>query len=144
VIINTRGWFVLFVAAVFGAGVAVGMILDRYLERSVALSTGTASVMGPPPPPLMLVARLAQELDLSPDQQRQLDSVLNVRLKEFEGLREDARTRFDAAHRDLQADLERILTPEQKKRLETLMSQLRSGRGFGFGPGPGRGRYAPD
>ena len=79
--------------------------------------------------------RLARELDLTPDQQRRVDSIMAQQARDFRRLRAEMQPRFDSLLERAQRGLDSVLTPAQRERLE----QLRAGDAFGardgyFGP----------
>jgi hypothetical protein len=145
---HLRIWFVVFVIAVFMGGVGGGMILDRYvgpLPEAARMpgrrAFGPAS--SPAPAPAMVMRRLVRDLNLTPEQQTQLDQIFADRRKRIEQIQGEVQARFDSEQRDLRAAIEKILTPEQRKRFQDWLARepmpgIRRGPGRGLG-GPGRG-----
>ena len=105
-------------------GFAIGIAFDRATwesRRLGCLARGTA--FRPPPdhhPRSELLDRLDAKLDLSGDQRTRVDSVLARRESEMRALRNQVRPRFDSIAGRTRADLLRILTPEQRTRLDAL------------------------
>ena len=105
-------------------GFAIGIAFDRATwesRRLGFLARGTA--FRPPPdhhPRSQLLDRLDAKLDLSGDQRTRVDSVLARRESEMRALRNQVRPRFDSIAGRTRADLLRILTPEQRTRLDAL------------------------
>jgi hypothetical protein len=105
-------------------GFALGIAFDRATwesRRLGFLARGTA--FRPPPnrhPRRELLDRLDAKLNLTGDQRLRVDSVLARRESEMRALRDQVRPRFDSIAGRTRADLVRILTPEQRVRLEAL------------------------
>lgn len=59
-------------------------------------------------------ARLANELNLSTVQAATVDSILNAHTMEFRSLREEIRPRVEQLTHSVRADVERVLTAEQR------------------------------
>lgn len=121
-----HAWFALFVLVVFALGLGTGLTLGRF--------AGPARVRqgGPPPfgraqgPPLN---RLTRDLDLTPDQQKQMEGVLQEAGRRFEEFRGRSRNEFEALRVRLSEDILGVLTAEQQERFKKLVPPL---------PGPGR------
>jgi Spy/CpxP family protein refolding chaperone len=77
--------------------------------------------------------RLAQELDLSPEQQRRVDSIMARQTEDFRRLQEAMRPRFDSLLVSAQARLDSVLTPAQRDKLKTLRSREVFGPRDSFG-----------
>ena len=105
-------------------GFAMGIAFDRATwesRRLGFLARGTA--FRPPPnrhPRSELLDRLDAKLNLTGDQRIRVDSVLARRESDMRALRDQVRPRFDSIAGRTRADLVRLLTPEQRARLEAL------------------------
>ncbi|MGE5359701.1 MAG: Spy/CpxP family protein refolding chaperone [Bacteroidales bacterium] len=146
---HLRAWFVVFVIAVFGAGIGAGLILDRYLAPRPprpGFGVGGRGRSGGGPMsgqgPGMLVNRLVSQLQLTADQQKKVDDILAKRRSRLEAIRGEVRAKFDAEQRELRDEIRNVLTPDQQKRFdEWLRDQPLTGPGMGPGMrGMGRGR----
>ncbi len=82
---------------------------------------------------------MAEKLDLSADQQKQVYALQLTRTQKMQEMREardeskDARDRMKSANDDLQKGLDGILTADQKVKYETMQAEMREGR-RGSGP----------
>jgi len=131
-----RFWFVLFVAFVFVAGVATGVVLSPRLAgpmgwwgRGWALGGPFGLRPGPPPgggPGMAssrLVSRLADELKLDPEQRKKLEAVFERRRERLGSVNREMRQRFEAEQDELRREINEILTPEQQQRFEAWLSR---------------------
>ncbi|MFN8059491.1 MAG: hypothetical protein U0Q12_10015 [Vicinamibacterales bacterium] len=121
-----RGWFVLFLTIVFLSGLGVGVLLSRQLESPAAASS-VARQRGrrPVPPPAELAHRLKKDLELNDDQERDLERIFTAGRERLQGLRREVRARFDAEHRDVRAEVDKVLTPEQQSRFDAIVKRMR-------------------
>jgi uncharacterized membrane protein len=152
---RARVWFALFVLAVFCVGGAGGFILGRHLPPfpdSRAMPPGAVFggdarwpppgdrgpiEGGPPfgrprsgpggpaglPPPV--AARLADDLQLDPAQRAQFRKVLEDHRIQFEQVHREARDRFDAEQRELQAAIRALLRSDQVQRFDAFINGRR-------------------
>lgn len=151
---KARLWFAAFVMMVFASGTATGLLLHRVLEPLAWADAPGRPPRGPghrpPPSPADLVARMSDDLGLSPDQRAQLQAILEARRGKLDAIEQEIRARFDQEHRELNAEISRILTPEQQKKFEQFQQRMRPrgrgrppGRPFGPPPGPPPGGLPP-
>lgn len=112
----------LLAAAIVGGITALG--LDRALHR------------GPPPagapdpghrrrpdgrrPPFDPTARFTRDLGLSPGQQTRLDTVLARQRDEVQQIRESIQPRYDSIAERTSREIDSLLTPEQRRVLDSI------------------------
>jgi len=132
-----RLWFALFVAFVFVAGVATGVVLGPrlggpmgWLGRGRALGGPLGLRLGPPPgagpggmAPERLVSRLADELKLDSEQRKKLEAIFERRRERLGSVNREMRQRFEAEQDELRREINEILTPEQQQRFEAWLSR---------------------
>jgi hypothetical protein len=103
----------LLLLAVFAAGAAAGAGLDRAItsgsKLETRLSTGMPAVLG--------------RLGLTPEQRREVDSLLDRSLPRAQAAMAEMVPRLGAIADSLDAELRRILTPAQRTRLDSLGGQ---------------------
>jgi hypothetical protein len=121
----------LFVLVVFALGLGTGLTIGRFGGRP----WGPRPFGRPPGPPL---DRLTRELDLTADQQKQMEVVLQNAGKRFEGFRTRNRTEFETLRAQLSDDILKVLTPAQQERFKKLVPPM-PGPGPGLGPRPPMG-----
>ena len=87
--------------------------------------------------------RLAHELELTPDQQRRVDSIMSQQTHDFRRIREEMQPRFDSLLLRAQAGLDSVLTPAQRTRLRSLRDREAFGSRDSFGGREMRGPPPP-
>jgi hypothetical protein len=123
-----RLWFLLFSAMMFAAGTATGLLLSGFIEPPLLArpdDRGPGGPFGGLPAPTAIVQRMSQDLQLSKEQQQQLQSLLEDRRGRLGQFQQQVRTRFDEEHESLRASIRRILTPAQFERFEAEMLKRR-------------------
>jgi hypothetical protein len=68
--------------------------------------------------------QLSRNLGLSAAQDSVIDSIMNHRSGEFNALREELRPRVERLVLDVRADIEQVLTPEQRARFHALQQAM--------------------
>jgi Spy/CpxP family protein refolding chaperone len=122
------------IVAALLVGVLVGVALDRGMLRHRWRSHGR---FGPPPGglvmggPRRMTDRLARELDLTPAQRARVDSIMARRIHDIEQVRQDVRPRVRQIFATTRAELDSVLTPAQRDRMNAMF------RRHGGGPGAG-------
>ncbi|GEM_PF-853342 len=150
-------------------GILVGIVADRRLlaphhrwlefrgwRGDIGAPTWRGSRMAPGAfgrggsPPEGARRWLAHELGLSPAQAARVDSIMTQRMREHQALADSMRARWRAGLDSTRADIRRVLTPEQQKKLDSLRSRHDRARMRGDGPelpagpgGPDRGGAPP-
>jgi Spy/CpxP family protein refolding chaperone len=117
-----RAWLLAFVVLVFSLGFGAGVIMGPML--------GLAATRWPPPPPSPsgLVAMFAKQLDLTIEQQQRVEKILLARRQTFGTFSEDVRQRMDAERDAMLAEIDQILTPEQRVRFQMMNQKMREHR----------------
>jgi hypothetical protein len=105
------------------AGIAIGAAIDRAVEhrRMMSYFVGGKTPKGPPPEARRWVlSRLQHELELTPTQREQVDSVLARREADVRALMAEVRPRFEAISERTRRDIQTALTPEQQERFKEM------------------------
>jgi Spy/CpxP family protein refolding chaperone len=115
------------------AGAAAGIALDRFVLHRRHMTYGEfGAVMdrGPGRPnssdlEKRLADRITNELSLTPDQRTRLDSILPRHTAAFDSLRREMRSRLRALVDSSSAEVEAILTPEQRAKWAEIRQRLK-------------------
>ena len=83
------------------------------------------------PPTEAFVNELDQDLRLSADQKTKIAAIIDASRPRLRALQEDSSKRFTAEQDAMTAEISKVLTPEQAKKLTELQSRPRGGP-FGF------------
>jgi len=70
------------------------------------------------------VQRLTQELNLSADQQKQLDAIIAGVQAQYKAIRQSTEPQIDQARQRGREQIRAILTPEQKPKFEEFLKRL--------------------
>jgi Spy/CpxP family protein refolding chaperone len=132
-----RSVALLSVVAVLIVGVAIGIVgTHRFYAQKFRRPDGPPGLMG-----RSFVDRLEGHLDLTADQRRQIDEILERSHEEAEMLRHEMQPRLRQLFESTGAEIEAILTPEQQEKFRQLRESQR-GRMDRF-LGPRGGRHPP-
>ncbi len=137
---SLRVWFGVFVALVFFAGLATGVVVaPRVAPRlglggppPVARLVGMGRGFGAGGPgPAVLAGRLADELQLDAEQRRRLEAVFARRRDRLQAVNRELRERFEVEQQEFRREIGAILTPAQQVRFEAWLRRAprRGGRG---------------
>jgi Spy/CpxP family protein refolding chaperone len=128
---RTRIWFSLFILAVFCVGLALGLVLGRRMplapQRS-GMFMGPAGGLGGRPRAGMLIERLDRELQLTADQRARVQAIFDGRRSHLEAVQRDIAARAEQERHDLQAEIRKVLTPDQQSRFDRWLEQQPRGR----------------
>lgn len=123
-----RIWILIFSAALFVGGTCLGVALQPKIVPPPVLPPKTAveTSWSPShrPPPQLSVSRFAEDLQLSEEQNRELDAIMSESQDETQALGRAMRAAQDKSRQRITD----ILTPEQKKKLDELMAAERQKR----------------
>jgi Spy/CpxP family protein refolding chaperone len=118
---SSKSTALLFLLVAFIAGIALGYTGDRVLSHGGRGRSERPSR-----------DRMAKELNLTPAQRTQFDSIMNVRRAEMRELFKPIRPQMDSLQKVAKAmgdstheQLKRILSPEQAKKLDEMRDRAR-------------------
>jgi Spy/CpxP family protein refolding chaperone len=122
-------WILIFSAALFVGGTCLGVALQPKLAPPQPLKTIDPPPAAPPPAPdrhrpEFSIHRFASELELTAEQDRELDAILSDTHGDMEALGRAMRSAQEKSRERIVA----ILTPEQKSKLDSLMAAERTKR----------------
>lgn len=117
---RSKGYALLFLLAAFVAGIAVGYTGDRLFHHGSGRGDRPSR------------DRMAKELNLTPQQRTQFDSIMNIRRTQMRELFKPIRPQMDSLQNVAKAmgdstheQIKRILTPEQGRKLDEMRQRMR-------------------
>lgn len=124
-------WILIFATALFVGGTCLGVALQPRIVPPAAIekTAPTPAVPEPwagghRPPPQFSPTRFAEDLQLTDEQNRELDAILSDSQDEMKALGRAMRAAQDKSRERITG----ILTPEQKKKMDELMAAERQKR----------------
>ncbi len=121
---------VLLVLAVFVLGVALG-VLGTYMEGYRVFGPGIMHRQPVDRSPAAqqrgrqaLVERLAKELSLTPDQQKQLDGILSQTRTQLSAVHDQMNVEFERVHKQGRDQIRAVLSPEQLPKFEDFLRKM--------------------
>ena len=117
---QTNGLALAFFSAVFAAGMAVGVVTDRYVvrERSQRQWSNQRAMR----------TRLADDLGMSSAQRASLDSLLDDRNRQYDSLMAPVRPAMDSLGVLTRQRLRQLLTPEQQATYDQIQREREEAR----------------
>jgi len=111
-------WIVLSLLVAFGAGLLGGIFRERYFfHKRSHLPSQRDTVHFPS------LDEMAQELGLSAEQQEQIKKIFEGNEAKLKNLRSDMHARLSGIRSELKNQVDAILTPEQKQKLESSIEK---------------------
>jgi Spy/CpxP family protein refolding chaperone len=111
----------LWVGAVFLLGAALGGMLGYFFAHS---AMAAPAQMTEAEKRAQKVQRLTQELNLSVDQQKQLDTIMTSVQAQYKAIHQSTDPQIDQARQKGREEIRAILTPEQKPKFEDFLKRL--------------------
>ena len=140
---------VLVMVVILCVGGVAGIVLDRLVLQPRAFGASGSGMMGRRPPrgPEGMPfergqsERFARDLGLSDAQRVKVDSIMMRQMYGFRSARESIQPRMDSLFAETRAQIESVLTPEQRTKLGTMrergaFGRRRGGHGSPGGPRP--------
>ena len=113
-------WIVLSLVLTFAAGVRGGIFGERFLmEKRMAGRAGR-------PGPFPSLEKMAKDLGLSAEQQERIKNIFQKNEERFKELNGDLHRKLQAIREQLKAEIDSVLTPEQKKKMEEMIERYRT------------------
>lgn len=81
-----------------------------------------------------MLAKFSSELSLTEDQKTKVKAIFESKHKEMVKIREELHPKFEALRKSTHDEINKILTPEQQKKFETMESKFGSFRKKHHGP----------
>jgi Spy/CpxP family protein refolding chaperone len=114
------------IALVFLLGVALGAVGHSIADRRVlgARTQPPAPFLQPRPNPLRGVARLTSELNLTPDQQKQIGDILADMQHRYDAVHDQMNPQFARIRQQGRDQISQVLTAEQRPKFEDYLKRL--------------------
>ena len=112
----------LWVGVVFLLGAALGGMIGYVFAHQPALAA--PAQMTDSEKRAQKVQRLTQELNLSPDQQKQLDAIMASVQAQYKAIHQSTDPQINEARQKGREQIRAILTPEQKPKFEEFLKRL--------------------
>jgi Spy/CpxP family protein refolding chaperone len=112
----------LWVGVVFLLGAALGGMIGYVFAHHTALAA--PSQMSEAARRAQKVQRLTQELNLSPEQQKQLDVIMANVQAQYKAIHQSTDPQINEARQQGREQIRAILTPEQKPKFEEFLKRL--------------------
>ena len=114
------------IALVFLLGVALGAVGHSIADRRVlgARTQPPAPFLQPRPNPLRGVARLTSELNLTPDQQKQIGEILADTQHRYDAVHDQMNPQFAQIRQQGRDQISQVLTTEQRSKFEDYLKRL--------------------
>lgn len=112
---------------VLALGIGLGAVGEVFVNQRVLarpqVQVAAQNQGGRAPAPLRAVPRLTKELDLTPDQQKQLGVILTQMQAGFDAVRQQMNPQFDQIREQGRDQIRQILTPEQRPKFEDFLQR---------------------
>jgi Spy/CpxP family protein refolding chaperone len=118
------------IALVFALGVALGAVGHSLADRSVfgARRQPPAPFLQPRPNPPRGVAHLTSELNLTPEQQKQIGGILADMQRRYDAVHDQMNPEFQQIREQGRDQIRQVLTPEQRPKFEDYLKRLEEER----------------
>ena len=117
------------IALVFVLGVALGAVGHSLADRRVlGARTQSPALLQPRPNPPRGVARLTNELNLTPDQQKQIGEILADMQRRYDIIHEQMNPQFEQIREEGHDQIRQVLTPEQRPKFEDFLRRVAEDR----------------
>lgn len=115
-------WIIFSLLAVFALGIAAGILGEKSLKqrrppRSERSSDGFPAFM-----------RMAEEIGLTEEQKQELQAIFRKNEERLKEYNKNVRSQLAEIREKLKNEIDSVLTPEQKKKLDELIQKYRQER----------------
>jgi Spy/CpxP family protein refolding chaperone len=113
------------IALVFVLGVALGAVGHSVADRRVlGARTQPPAFLQPRPNPPRAVAHLTTELNLTPEQQKQIGDILADMQRRYDIVHDQMNPEFEQIREQGHDQIRQILTPEQRPKFEDFLRRV--------------------
>lgn len=115
-----RFWLILTLLVAFAAGLLGGIFSERYFFHPKKHDRTRRDSVRPPD-----LEQMARDLKLSPEQEETIRQIFETNDVKFKDLYAEMRQRLSAIRTEIKDQIDAVLTPEQKKKLDSIIAQHR-------------------
>jgi Spy/CpxP family protein refolding chaperone len=116
-----RFWLVLTLLVAFAAGLLGGIFSERYFFHPREHARARRDAQKPPD-----LEEMAKDLGLSIDQKERIKQIFETNDVKFKELRAEMHKRLSAIRTEIKDQIDAVLTPEQKQKLDRIITQHQS------------------
>jgi Spy/CpxP family protein refolding chaperone len=117
------------IALIFVLGVALGAVGHSVADRRVlGARTQSPAFLQPRPNPPRAVAHLTTELNLTPDQQKQIGDILADMQRRYDAVHDQMNPEFQQIREQGHDQIRQVLTPEQRPKFEDFLKRVNEER----------------
>lgn len=117
-------WIVFSLIIVFAAGVVGGILFEKNIINKKAVKTTRKRA----PVRFPSLEMMAEELNLTEDQQEQIREIFNNNEERFKIMRNQIHERFSSIRSQLKSEIKSVLTEEQNLKFEAMIEKYLSQR----------------
>jgi Spy/CpxP family protein refolding chaperone len=116
---KSKIWITIALVLVFATGVAVGVFAEKWwFTKRPGMRGG-----GPNPANYPSMARWANELGLTAEQQAKIQDIFKANEERIKGLRTDFYKNLGDIRDQMRKEIDAVLTPEQKQKMEAMIQK---------------------
>ena len=113
---------------VLALGIGLGAVGEVFVNQRVLARPQVQVQNQRGPSPVRAVPRMAKELDLTPDQEKQLSAILTEMQDRFDAVRQQMNPQFDQIREQGHDQIRQILTPDQRPKFEDFLQRAAGDR----------------
>jgi Spy/CpxP family protein refolding chaperone len=108
-------------ALVFVLGIAFGAVGSMLTNWNVFASRERVQAG---PPQHRLISRLTSQLNLTADQQKQIQDLMTDTQKKYDAIRDQMNPQFAQVRQDMRDHVRQVLTPDQRPKFDDFLRQV--------------------
>lgn len=106
-------------------GVALGAVGHSLFDRRVlGARAQSPAFLQPRPNPPRAVTRMTTELNLTPEQQKQIGDILTDMQRRYDAVHDQMNPEFEQIREQGQDQIRQVLTPEQRPKFEDFLTRV--------------------
>jgi Spy/CpxP family protein refolding chaperone len=114
---------VVWLFVVFALGIALG-VLGTYVVTTRVFAHGQPPAHNPASGRAHYIDRLNRELNLTPDEQKQIDAILTTVQARFDAIHESVVPQYEDARKSGREQIRQLLTPDQQTKFDDFLRRM--------------------